>query len=49
MNVPSLPIDKFEAIYTEWEGKADLGEDVRRHRGTERARDVALHCREPRS
>ncbi|HBK81042.1 MAG TPA: hypothetical protein DDZ83_15455, partial [Nitrospinae bacterium] len=31
MNLPSLPIDKFEAIYTEWEGEADLGEDVRRH------------------
>lgn len=31
MNIPSLPVEKFEAIYREFEGRDDLREDIQRH------------------
>ncbi len=31
MKSPSLPVEKFEAVYREWEDKVDLNEDIQRH------------------
>ncbi|MBT3349795.1 MAG: class I SAM-dependent methyltransferase [Nitrospinaceae bacterium] len=31
MKIPSLPVEKYEAIFRELEGHSDLGEDVKRH------------------